>query len=114
MYAYKVQKIEKIYDGDTVKLWVDLGFNILQLMTFRLALINAPEVRGEERESGLKSRDWLREKMYTAEITDTEITVKTFKDTKGKYGRYIAEIFIDGISINKQLVAEGLAEYKAY
>ena len=114
MYTYKVHKVEKIYDGDTIKLWVDLGFNIIQLMTFRLALINAPEVRGEERTEGLKSRDWFRERMYTAESQDKEIIVKTYKDTKGKYGRYIAEIFIDDISINRQLVTEGLAEYKEY
>ncbi len=114
MYYYRVHSVEKIYDGDTVKLWVDLGFNIIQLMTFRLAYINAPEVRGDERPEGLVSRDWLREKMFTAEKEGTDIFIKTFKDTKGKYGRYIAEIIIDGISLNKQMVTEGLAIYKGY
>lgn len=114
MYEYKVKEIVKIYDGDTITVIVDLGFNITKLEVFRLAKINAPEVRGDEREQGLKSRDWLRERLYTAEAMGEDIIIKTYKDKKGKYGRYIAEIFTGGVSINEELVFAGLAEYKEY
>ena len=114
LYEYKIKEIVKIYDGDTIRVIVDLGFHTTKQETFRLALINTPEVRGEERPEGLVSRDWLREKLNEAMEAGTEIIVKTEKDSKGKYGRYIAELFIEGVSINKQLVAEGLAEFKSY
>jgi micrococcal nuclease len=105
-----VKEIVKIYDGDTVTVVIDLGFNTTRLEVLRLAYINAPEIRGDERAQGLISRDYVREKMNNA----NEIIVNTYKDHKGKYGRYIAEIFVDGINLNKQLVSENLAEYKDY
>ncbi|HFD87662.1 MAG TPA: hypothetical protein ENJ35_08300, partial [Gammaproteobacteria bacterium] len=38
----------------------------------------------------------------------------TIKDKKGKYGRYIAEILLDGININDALVSNGYAQYRDY
>lgn len=114
MYEYRVKSIEKIYDGDTITIDVDLGFGISKTDKFRLALIDAPEVRGEERPEGLVSRDWLRERLFGAEETGADITIKTYKDKTGKYGRYIAEVYVDGIMVNAELVDEGLAEYKTY
>lgn len=112
MYEYKISKIHRVYDGDTITVDVDLGFGVTKYEKFRLALIDAPEIKGEERPDGLISRDWLLEKLYTAKNSGKDIIVKTFKDRKGKYGRYIGEIFIDGISINKLMITEGYA--KAY
>ena len=54
----------------------------------RLHRINASELRGKERPKGILSRDFLREK-----IDGKEITIETIKDKKGKYGRYLAEIW---------------------
>lgn len=106
MYEYKIKEILRVYDGDTVTVVLDLGFGITKKEKFRLAFINTPELKGSEREQGLISRDWLRERLNTNE----EIIVKTFKDRKGKYGRYIGELFINDISINEQMITEGLAE----
>jgi micrococcal nuclease len=108
MYKYRA-KVVKVYDGDTITVDMDLGFKIRFTETLRLLRINTPELRGEEREQGLISRDRLREL-----ILDKEIIVKTYKDKKGKYGRYLAEIFIEDINVNDWLVTEGLAEYKDY
>ena len=113
MYEYKVKEIVKVYDGDTITVILDLGFNITKLEVIRLALIDTPEVRGDERPDGLISRDWLRERLATA-MEENGITIRTFKDSKGKYGRYIGEVFVDEVSINKQLVTEGLAVFKEY
>lgn len=109
MYEYKVKEIIKIYDADTITVTVDLGFNVTVTETFRLWGINAPEMRGDEKEQGTISRDWLRGKMYLAYETDKDIILKTRKDSKGKYGRWLAEVYIDGININEQLITEGLA-----
>lgn len=108
-YQYKAY-VTKVYDGDTITVNIDLGFSIQFVkQTFRLSRINTPEVRGEEREEGLKSRDYLRSR-----ILEQEIVIVTEKDKKGKYGRYLAEIYIDNVNINDELVIKGLAEFKNY
>jgi micrococcal nuclease len=114
LYEYKINKILKIYDGDTITVEIDLGFGVAKKEKLRFDLINAPEIRGDSRIEGLKSRDWLRMKLYQAEQLNKDIIIKTKKDKKGKYGRYIAEIFIDNISVNRELVHEGLAVFKEY
>ena len=112
MYTYRA-KVIKVYDGDTITVEIDLGFNIKITEKLRLIRINTPEVRGEERERGLISRDRLREL-----ILNKEIIIKTNKDKKGKYGRYLGEVIYEGeygtINVNDWLVNEGLAEYKNY
>lgn len=112
LYEYKV-KVISVYDGDTITAEVDLGFKINFTEKFRLARINTPEIRGEERPDGLISRDRLREL-----VLEKEAYIKTYKDKKGKYGRYLADLYIevDGslTCLNDLLVNEGLAEYKEY
>ena len=113
MYEYKVKEIVSIYDGDTMKVVVDVGFGIYTKQTLRLYGINAPELRGPEKEAGKVSRDWLREKVYAAMEKDGDgITIKTFKDKTGKYGRLLAEVFVTGtdVSLNEQMVNENLAK----
>ncbi|MEK6828588.1 MAG: thermonuclease family protein [Nanoarchaeota archaeon] len=108
MYEYKA-KVTSIYDGDTLVAEVDLGFNIKITEKFRLSGLNAPEVKGDEKGDGLISRDRLRDK-----ILGKEVTIKTFKDSTEKYGRYIAEIYLGSENINEWLIVEGLAQRKKY
>ncbi len=109
LYTYRAV-VTSVYDGDTVTADVDLGFRVwIRSEKLRLARIDAPEVRGPERPLGLISRDWLREKLL-----GKEVIIKTFKDKRGKYGRYLVDIFLQGRNINDWLVEEGLAEYKTY
>lgn len=114
LYHYKA-KVISIYDADTIRVEIDLGFGLKWTgeggkgVSIRLAGINAPEVRGEERELGLKSRDYLRDL-----ILDKEITLKTIKDASEKYGRYLGIILFDDLNINDHLVKEGFAQYKEY
>jgi micrococcal nuclease len=112
MYTYNA-KVIKVYDGDTITAQVDLGFSFQFTNSFRLLRINCPEVRGESRPEGLKSRDRLREL-----ILDKQIVIRTVKDSTEKYGRFLAEVYlmVDDvlININDLLVTEGLAIYKDY
>jgi len=109
LYTYKA-RIVSVYDGDTVTADVDLGFHTwVHGEKLRLSRINAPEIRGSERPRGLVSRDWLRERLM-----GKEVLIRTTKDKKGKYGRYLVEIFLDGRNVNDWLVEEGMAEYKEY
>ena len=99
----------KVYDGDTITVLIDLGFGVTFKEKLRLYGINTPEVRGKERPDGLISRDRLRER-----ILDEDVIIKTLKDKKGKYGRYIAEVYLEEENINDWLVSEGLAERRDY
>lgn len=116
MYEYRalVAEDRDVYDGDTITVDVDLGFHIwAKDEKIRLVGIDTPEVRGPERPEGLKSRDWLRER-----IAGKEIILRTQKagTGKGKYGRWLGEIFLPGeaVSLNQQLVDLGLAEPASY
>jgi micrococcal nuclease len=111
MYAYNA-KVITVYDGDTITVDLDLGCGVwLRNLKIRLYGINAPELRGKEKPKGIKSRDWLREK-----ILGKSVKIKTIKDRKGKYGRLLGRIWEKDhpVSINQQMVTEGLAEEKEY
>jgi len=109
MYEYKAQVV-KVYDGDTITVDVDLGFKTcIKGEKIRLLRINAPEVRGEEKESGKLSRDFLKNLLL-----DQEIMLRTTKDKKGKYGRYLGEVFFNGSNVNDLMVEKGFAKYQDY
>ena len=112
MYEYRA-KVISVYDADTMRVDIDLGFGVwLKNQSLRWLGIDAWEVRGEEREDGLVARDRVREL-----ILDKEVILKTYKDSKGKYGRWLAEVYTSSTvllewenSINQQLINEGHAE----
>jgi len=111
MYEYKAKVID-VYDADTMRVDIDLGFGVwIKNQVIRWLKIDAWEVRGEERDMGILARDRVREL-----ILDKEVILKTYKDEKGKYGRWLAEVYLPGValewenSINQQLINEGHAE----
>ena len=108
MYEYRAL-VTKVYDGDTITVDFDLGFGImLKKQTIRLFGINTPEVRGTEKADGIISRDALRQR-----ILGKQVIIKTSKDKKGKYGRWLGEVFVEDENINQWLISEGYAkEYK--
>ncbi len=114
LYHYKAIVVS-VYDGDTITVDIDIGLHIWsRKVKIRFARIDAPEVRGEERDKGLISRDYLR-----CLILNKEIIVQTIKDGKGKYGRYIGEIWLkinenEYLNVNDEMVNKDLAVYKSY
>lgn len=114
LYNYKAI-VTSVYDGDTITVDIDLGMGIWNRgEKIRLYGIDTPEVRGPERPEGLVSRDYLRDL-----ILDKEIVLTSYKDKKGKYGRYLGTIWFknaanEWFNVNEQLVSEGLAEFKNY
>jgi micrococcal nuclease len=105
MYEYKA-KVLSCHDGDTITVELDLGLRVRMTTTLRLYGINAPEVVGEQRGKGLEATEHLR-----SVILGKTVIVKTYKDRKEKYGRYLADVFLDvnQRSINEDMVAKGLA-----
>ena len=121
MYEYRALVVS-VYDADTLRADIDLGFGVwLKNQSVRWLRIDAWEMRGEEREAGLISRDVLREK-----ILHKTIIITTCKDKKGKYGRYIGEILVEEeilnegvttstlVNVNNWLVENGYAKYVEY
>ena len=127
MYEYKIESIDKVVDGDTVDVTVDLGFKIHHKIRVRLYGINAPESRTrdlEEKERGLAAKKRLKELLgcgmfvgIPRDLGGTHYVLKTEK--KGKYGRYLGtlikrETIVEEneeveTNINKKLVEEGHA-----
>ncbi len=106
--------VQSVYDGDTCRVDIDLGLGIwIRNEKLRLVRINAPEMTGPDKALGTASRDFLR-----GLIDGREIIIETVKDRRGKYGRYLAEIWMgqEGvwINVNDALVTAGHAVYQDY
>ena len=107
MYEYRAI-ITKVYDGDTLTAEVDLGFKMwAKKIKLRLIGIDTPEIRTkdpEEKSRALKARDRVRELCLGKEVVITT-------HGKGKYGRWLATVYIDGdLDIARFLIDEGLGE----
>lgn len=116
MYQYKA-KVDKIIDGDTIDVIIDLGFKITTYQRIRLANINTPETYNvkrdsDEYQSGLASKQYVEKRIAA---NNYEIKVETEKVPE-KYGRYIGTIWLadSTISLNDELVEKGLAKYVKY
>ena len=113
MYEYRA-KVEKVVDGDTMDLSIDLGFDIHYASRVRLLGIDTPESRTrdlEEKKRGLAAKDRVLELCPVG----SSVILKTSKDGKGKFGRILGSIYPgDGLfensdSVNDILVNEGHA-----
>ena len=105
LYCYRVSKIIKVVDGDTVDVMVDLGFDIHIKCRVRLAGINAPETRTRdkaEKKKGIASKARLKELCKDNLILHSH--------GKGKFGRILGELYSCGVNLNTIMVAEGHAE----
>ena len=109
MYTYKIKKIKKIVDGDTVDVDIDLGFGLTISQRVRLKGINAAESRTlneEEKKKGLAAKEWLKK-----ELSKTgEWIIETYKDDK--YGRMLGTLYLVGepVTVNERMLNEGIAE----
>lgn len=99
-YTYQATVVS-IVDGDTVRLDVDAGFNCHFHEKFRLAHVNTPEKTDKD--------GWLRSTSRVKELLP--VGGKCFIKSLGqdKYGRWLAEIFVDGFYVNGALLGEELA-----
>jgi len=105
MYEYKA-KIKSVYDGDgAFEAIVDLGMKIHISKKIRLLGIDTPEMRGEQLQAAKVVRDFVREL-----ILDKDVIIHTKRDSTGKYGRLLADIFIGGKNIAEILLDKNYAQ----
>tara|TARA_R100000541_G_scaffold41481_1_gene48936 strand:+ start:238 stop:672 length:435 start_codon:yes stop_codon:yes gene_type:complete len=108
MYEYGC-KVTRVVDGDTIDVDLDLGFDIIYKCRVRLYGIDTPESRTRNKDE--KVRGKLAAKFLQDAISNGKnvILQTQLKDSKGKFGRVLASVLVDGININQQMVTNHLA-----
>ena len=114
-YNFRVTEINKVVDGDTIDVTIDLGFDLYKKERVRIAGVDTPEKRTrdlEEKELGLDATNWMKENLEGAIDGDDELTIRTeLKGGVGKYGRLLGWLYVgdEEISLNELMIQEGYA-----
>ena len=107
MYEYKIVKVEKVVDGDTVDVLFDVGFSMFRKERVRLNGIDTPESITKDPKEKILGHD-AKEFVVEWVRTQQTLTAKTTKDDK--YGRILGDIYgDDGVCLNEMMVAKGYA-----
>tara|TARA_E500000081_G_scaffold85194_1_gene86371 strand:+ start:653 stop:1063 length:411 start_codon:yes stop_codon:yes gene_type:complete len=108
-------KINKVVDGDTIDVTIDLGFDLYKKERVRIAGVDTPEKRTrdlEEKALGLDATYWMKDKLNETIKGDEELIIRTeLKGGTGKYGRLLGWLYVgeDDISLNEKMITEGYA-----
>jgi len=102
-----VSKVISVYDGDTFRVNIDslppiVGKNI----AIRVNGVDTPEIRGKcqyEKNLALKARDFVRNRLANAK------EIKLTNLQRGKYFRVVANVVVDGVSLERELLDNELA-----
>jgi len=110
-----VTKINKVVDGDTIDVTIDLGFDLAKKERVRIAGIDTPEKRTrdlEEKALGLDATAWMKKHLEETIKGEDELTIRTeLKGGMGKYGRLLGWLYVgeSDVSLNEQMITEGYA-----
>ena len=114
-YNFRVIKINRVVDGDTIDVTIDLGFDLYKKERVRVAGVDTPEKRTRDKEEkalGIDATNWLKEKLESTLRGDSELSVRTeLVGGVGKYGRLLGWLYIGDseLSLNEQMIDEGYA-----
>ena len=114
-YNFRVTEINRVLDGDTIDVTIDLGFDLYKKERVRIAGVDTPEKRTrdlEEKALGIDATNWLKEKLESTLAGDDELSIRTeLVGGVGKYGRLLGWLYVgDGdVSLNEQMIKEGYA-----
>ena len=114
-YNFRVVEINRVVDGDTIDVTIDLGFDLFKKERVRVAGVDTPEKRTrdlEEKELGYDATNWLKEKLDGAISGDDDLIIRTEAvGGMGKYGRLLGWLYIGDaqVSLNELMIEEGYA-----
>ena len=114
-YNFRVVSIDKVVDGDTIDVTIDLGFDLFKKERVRVAGIDTPEKRTrnlEEKALGLDATAWIKDKLEGAINGSDDLIIRTELDGGvGKYGRLLGWCYIGdaSVSLNEKMIDEGYA-----
>ena len=114
-YNFRVVSVDKVLDGDTIDVTIDLGFDLYKKERVRIAGVDTPEKRTrdlEEKELGIDATNWMKVHLEDTINGDDELIIRTeLKGGVGKYGRLLGWLYVgdDAVSLNEQMITEGYA-----
>ena len=114
-YNFRVVTIDRVLDGDTIDVTIDLGFDLYKKERVRIAGVDTPEKRTrdlEEKALGLDATEWMKKHLEDTIEGEEELTIRTeLKGGMGKYGRLLGWLYVgeDTVSLNEQMITEGYA-----
>ena len=109
-YNFRVTEINRVVDGDTIDVTIDLGFDSYKKERVRVAGVDTPEKRTrdlEEKALGLDATNWMKKNLEDAIDGDDELTIRTeLQGGMGKYGRLLGWLYIgdDELSLNEKMI----------
>ena len=114
-YNFRVTEINRVLDGDTIDVTIDLGFDLYKKERVRVAGIDTPEKRTrdlEEKALGIDATNWMKATLEDTLSGEHELTIRTeLKGGMGKYGRLLGWLYVgdDDVSLNEKMITEGYA-----
>ena len=114
-YNFRVTEINRVLDGDTIDVTIDLGFDLFKKERVRIAGVDTPEKRTrdlEEKELGIDATNWLKERLEGALAGEENLTIRTeLVGGVGKYGRLLGWLYVgdEDESLNEKMITEGYA-----
>ena len=114
-YNFRVIKINRVVDGDTIDVTIDLGFDLFKKERVRVAGVDTPEKRTrdlEEKELGIDATNWLKKHLEEAISGEEDLVIRTeLVGGVGKYGRLLGWLYIadSQLSLNEMMIEEGYA-----
>ena len=109
MHQYTIKKINRVIDGDTIDVDIDLGFWVTVSFKVRLKGIDAAETKTKdlaEKTEGLAAKEWLKKEL----AREGEWIIETEK--QDKYGRILGTLYLvgDPVTLNERMLNDGIAK----
>ena len=116
-WNYKIASVNRVVDGDTIDITINLGFDLSIKQRVRVAGVDTPEKRTSDHEVekplGIDATNWLKEKLEDAKRENESLMVRTElgSSATGKYGRLLGWLYVgdQAVALNEQMIAEGYA-----
>ena len=114
-YNFRVVEVNRVVDGDTIDVTIDLGFDLFKKERVRIAGVDTPEKRTrdlEEKALGIDATNWLKNHLDSAIAGEEDLIIRTeLVGGMGKYGRLLGWLYIgdDEMSLNEKMIEEGYA-----
>ena len=114
-YNFRVTEVNRVLDGDTIDVTIDLGFDLFKKERVRVAGVDTPEKRTrdlEEKALGIDATNWLKKELEDVLDGDDELIVRTeLHGGVGKYGRLLGWLYVgdEQVSLNEQMIEQGYA-----
>jgi micrococcal nuclease len=109
MYTYNVS-LDRVVDGDTIDVFVDLGFFIMKKVRVRLLGVDAPETRTKDiemKKAGIRAKEFVQ--VYLSQNPES-IEMKLVSKKLDSFGRALGHIYVNGEDLSEILIKHGHAK----